>query len=73
MTPEWSARSYRTVTVVLGFAAGYVDDCTFVTLFGLFVAQVTGSFVIAGAILIGRFTPRRTLPRAGGDGLRDPT
>ena len=54
MTPEWSARSYRTVPVMLGFAAGYVDGCTFVTLFGLFVAQVTGSFVIAGAILVVR-------------------
>jgi uncharacterized membrane protein YoaK (UPF0700 family) len=53
MTPEWSARSYPTVPVVLGFAAGYVDGCTFVTLFGLFVAQVTGSFVTAGASLAG--------------------
>ena len=52
MTLEWSARSYRTVPVLLGFAAGYVDGCTFVTLFGLFVAQVTGSFVIGGAILV---------------------
>ena len=51
MTPEWSPRSYRTVAVMLGFAAGYVDGCTFVTLFGLFVAQATGSFVIAGAVL----------------------
>jgi uncharacterized membrane protein YoaK (UPF0700 family) len=54
MTPEWSARSYRTVPLVLGFAAGYVDGCTFVALFGLFVAQVTGSFVIAGAVLVVR-------------------
>jgi uncharacterized membrane protein YoaK (UPF0700 family) len=54
MTPEWSARSYRTVPVVLGFAAGYVDGCTLVTLFGLFVAQVTGSFVTAGASLVVR-------------------
>src|ERR1700733_4521988 len=54
MPPEWSAGSYRTVPVVLGFAAGYVDGCTFVTLFGLFVAQVTGSFVAAGAVLVGR-------------------
>ena len=54
LTSEWSARSYRTVPVVLGFTAGYVDGCTFVTLFGLFVAQVTGSFVIAGAILVVR-------------------
>jgi uncharacterized membrane protein YoaK (UPF0700 family) len=51
MTPEWSPRSYRTVAVMLGFAAGYVDGCIFVTLFGLFVAQATGSFVIAGAAL----------------------
>jgi uncharacterized membrane protein YoaK (UPF0700 family) len=54
MTPEWSARSYRTVPVLLGFVAGYVDGCAFVTLFGLFVAQVAGSFVIAGAILVMR-------------------
>jgi uncharacterized membrane protein YoaK (UPF0700 family) len=54
MAPEWSARSYRTVPVVLGFAAGYVDGCTLVTLFGLFVAQVTGSFVTAGASLVVR-------------------
>lgn len=54
MTPEWSARSYRTLPVMLGFAAGYVDGCTFVALFGLFVAQVTGSFVIAGAVLVVR-------------------
>jgi uncharacterized membrane protein YoaK (UPF0700 family) len=54
MTPEWSARSYRTAPVVLGFAAGYVDGCTLVTLFGLFVAQVTGSFVTAGASLVVR-------------------
>jgi uncharacterized membrane protein YoaK (UPF0700 family) len=39
---------------MLGFAAGYVDGCTFVALFGLFVAQVTGSFVIAGAVLVVR-------------------
>jgi len=29
-----------------------VDGCTFVALFGLFVVQVTGSFVIAGAVLV---------------------
>jgi uncharacterized membrane protein YoaK (UPF0700 family) len=54
MIPEWSALSFRTVPVLLGFVAGYVDGCTFVALFGLFVAQVTGSFVIAGAVLVAR-------------------
>ncbi|MGA2126173.1 MAG: YoaK family protein [Xanthobacteraceae bacterium] len=42
----------RIVLVLLGFAAGYVDGCTMVALFGLFVAQVTGSFVVAGALLV---------------------
>jgi len=36
----------------LSFVAGYVDSCTFLSLFGLFVAQVTGSFVFAGAQLV---------------------
>jgi uncharacterized membrane protein YoaK (UPF0700 family) len=39
----------RNVSLILSFAAGYVDSCTFLALFGLFVAQVTGSFVDAGA------------------------
>ena len=37
---------------LLSFAAGYVDSYTFLALFGLFVAQVTGSFVTAGAQFI---------------------
>jgi uncharacterized membrane protein YoaK (UPF0700 family) len=35
--------------MLLSFVAGYVDSYTYLALFGLFVAQVTGSFVIAGA------------------------
>jgi Protein of unknown function (DUF1275) len=35
--------------VLLSFVAGYIDSYTYLGLFGLFVAQVTGSFVIAGA------------------------
>jgi uncharacterized membrane protein YoaK (UPF0700 family) len=39
--------------MLLSFIAGYVDSYTYLALFGLFVAQVTGSFVIAGAEFIG--------------------
>jgi uncharacterized membrane protein YoaK (UPF0700 family) len=39
----------RMVPVSLGLFAGFVDACTFFALFRLFVAQVTGSFVITGA------------------------
>jgi uncharacterized membrane protein YoaK (UPF0700 family) len=40
------------VPMLLSFVAGYVDSCTFLALFGVFVAQVTGSFVIAGATVV---------------------
>jgi uncharacterized membrane protein YoaK (UPF0700 family) len=36
------------VPALLSFVAGYVDSCTFLALFGLYVAQLTGSFVLAG-------------------------
>lgn len=42
----------RWVPATLSFVAGYVDIYTFLALFGLFVAQVTGSFVTAGAELV---------------------
>lgn len=42
----------RIVPALLSFAAGYVDACTFLALFGLYVAQVTGSFVTFGAGLV---------------------
>ena len=32
--------------------AGFVDSCTALALFGLFVAQVTGSFVLAAAAFV---------------------
>ncbi len=37
-----------TMPALLSFVAGYVDSCTFLALFGLYVAQLTGSFVLAG-------------------------
>src|SRR5271169_6687168 len=40
------------IPVVLSIVAGYVDSCTYLGLFGVFVAQVTGSFVLAGAQLV---------------------
>jgi uncharacterized membrane protein YoaK (UPF0700 family) len=40
------------VAALLAFAAGIVDVCTYLGLFGLFVAQVTGSFVIVGAQVV---------------------
>jgi uncharacterized membrane protein YoaK (UPF0700 family) len=42
----------KTVPMLLSFVAGYVDSYTYLALFGLFAAQVTGSFVIAGAEVI---------------------
>ncbi len=47
---------HRALMLSLSFVAGYVDACTFLALFGLFVAQVTGSFVIAGTELVGHET-----------------
>jgi uncharacterized protein DUF1275 len=42
----------RQIPVALSVVAGYVDSCTYLGLFGVFVAQVTGSFVFAGASFI---------------------
>jgi len=38
----------RIVPALMSFIAGYVDSCTFLALFGLYVAQLTGSFVLVG-------------------------
>ena len=46
----------RLVPATLSFVAGYVDSYTFLALFGLFVAQVTGSFVIGAAELVAHDT-----------------
>ena len=42
----------RPIPVLLSFVAGYVDSCTYLGLFGVFVAQVTGSFVLAGMLFV---------------------
>src|SRR5436305_3600026 len=42
----------RPVPALLGFIAGFVDICAYFGLFGIFVAQLTGSFVLAGAGLV---------------------
>jgi uncharacterized membrane protein YoaK (UPF0700 family) len=52
-SPQREAPLPLVVPGLLSFVAGYVDSYTYLALFGLFVAQVTGSFVIAGAELIG--------------------
>jgi uncharacterized membrane protein YoaK (UPF0700 family) len=51
---EWIARRGDPPTpllmpVLLSFVAGYLDSYTYLSLFGLFAAQVTGSFVTASA------------------------
>jgi uncharacterized membrane protein YoaK (UPF0700 family) len=42
----------RWVAGLLAFVAGVVDACTYFALFGLFVAQVTGSFVLSGVQIV---------------------
>jgi uncharacterized membrane protein YoaK (UPF0700 family) len=41
-----------TIPPLLSFIAGFVDSYTTLALFGLFVAQVTGSFVLAAAAFV---------------------
>jgi uncharacterized membrane protein YoaK (UPF0700 family) len=52
VTQQREAPLPKTVPMLLSFVAGYVDSYTYLALFGLFAAQVTGSFVIAGAELV---------------------
>jgi uncharacterized membrane protein YoaK (UPF0700 family) len=47
--PQWEEPLPKSMPMLLSFVAGYVDSYTYLALFGLFAAQVTGSFVIAGA------------------------
>jgi uncharacterized membrane protein YoaK (UPF0700 family) len=52
--PQWMPGALATI-------AGFVDACTFVGLFGLFVAQLTGSYVVAGASVFAPGWPEATV------------
>src|SRR6202162_4750722 len=52
ITTQREAPLPKIMPILLCFVAGYVDSYTYLALFGLFAAQVTGSFVIAGAELV---------------------
>jgi len=52
VTTQREAPLPKIMPILLCFVAGYVDSYTYLALFGLFAAQVTGSFVIAGAELV---------------------
>ena len=54
------------VPVLLSFVAGFVDSCTYLALFGAFVAQLTGSFVLIGMQVV------RAEPGALASGLAIP-
>src|SRR5260221_11841598 len=45
-------RPQGSVPPLLSFTAGFIDSFTVLALFGLFVAQVTGSFVLAAAAIV---------------------
>ena len=49
VAPSYEVPPPRWVPALLSFVAGYIDSYTFLALFGLFVANVTGSFITAGA------------------------
>src|SRR6202000_921719 len=42
----------RPVPALLGFLAGFFDICAYFGLYGIFVAQLTGSFALAGARMV---------------------
>src|SRR6202451_232084 len=52
VTSQREAPLPKAMPMLLSFVAGYVDSYTYLALFGLFAAQVTGSFVIAGSEVI---------------------
>ena len=52
LTRPDSALANPALTVSLAFVAGFVDACTFLAFSGFFVAQVTGSLVVAGSELV---------------------
>jgi uncharacterized membrane protein YoaK (UPF0700 family) len=55
----------RWVTILLALIAGFIDACTFLGLYRLFVAQLTGSYVVAGTALFAPSWPEATVVLAG--------
>ncbi len=53
MSTASSEDADRTTALLLSFVAGFVDTFSFVALFGLFTAHVTGNFVLIGAAVAG--------------------
>jgi uncharacterized membrane protein YoaK (UPF0700 family) len=51
----------RLMPALLAIVAGFVDACTFAGLYGLFVAQLTGSYVLAGTGLFSPSWPQATV------------
>lgn len=50
-SPTGSGRPWL-LSLLLSAVAGFVDGCTYLGLFGIFVAQATGSFVLVGLELM---------------------
>lgn len=50
--PTDAAMPNQALPTTLAFVAGFVDACTFLAFSGFFVAQATGSFVVAGSELV---------------------
>lgn len=50
--PASTLMATQAFATTLAFVAGFVDACTFLAFAGFFVAQATGSFVVAGSELV---------------------
>jgi hypothetical protein len=71
MLPVRSIAVPRPIPVVLSFVAGYVDSCTYLGLFGVFVAQVTGSWTPPKTRFRRLIEGLLAIDQCGGDGTVD--